>query len=329
MDGSFLTIYIDGVIDRQATYVTTLTNTANGLKLGANSTNGSRLIGGLDDVAIYAQPLTPAQVAAHYALRTQSGTSGSGVAGFSVAPNTSATAGTATLTVAGQSVSVTQAGLVCSYAVSPSSVASPSLGASGVVIVTSNASSCTWSASSDAGWLSLGTASRGYPAQVLTDGAVGYWRLGEASGATAADSTGHALAGIISGGVTLAQAGATADGNTAAAFNGSTGSIQVAPSLALNLTTALSLEAWVKTTATGSQRLVGKGSNGSDWDLWLAANGVPYLQLGRAGGAWALSGAYVGRQRSVASRGRDVGWRERRCASTACLMRPRPTDRSC
>src|SRR4030095_2674763 len=51
-----------------------------------------------------------------------------------------------------------------------------------------------------------------YPERVALDGAVAYWRLGETSGTTANDSIGTAH-GTISGGVTLNQAGALADGN--------------------------------------------------------------------------------------------------------------------
>jgi hypothetical protein len=58
-----------------------------------------------------------------------------------------------------------------------------------------------------------------YPAKVVADGAVAYWRLGETSGTTANDSIGTAH-GTISGGVTLGQAGALADGDKAMAFDG-------------------------------------------------------------------------------------------------------------
>ena len=78
-------------------------------------------------------------------------------------------------------------------------------------------------------------------------------------------------------------------------FDGTSGSVQVPPSLVLNPTTGLSLETWVKATTTGGwQRMLGKGSNGSDWDLWIAPGGAAYLQLGRVAGAASASGVAVG-----------------------------------
>ena len=62
-----------------------------------------------------------------------------------------------------------------------------------------------------------------YPAVVLSDGPLAYWRLGEASGATAIDATGHGLNGRYSI-VALGTGGAIAgDLDTAASFDGSYG----------------------------------------------------------------------------------------------------------
>jgi len=80
---------------------------------------------------------------------------------------------------------------------------------------------------------------------VLAHGAVGYWRLGEASGLVAADLAPTPHNGTISGGVTLAQPGALADGNTAALFDGTTGQIAVATFNPLVGLTQCSLEGWV------------------------------------------------------------------------------------
>ena len=83
-----------------------------------------------------------------------------------------------------------------------------------------------------------------YESQILADGPSHYWRLGEASGTVAIDSIGGAD-GTITGGVTLSQPGATADGNTAMTFNGTTGRIDT-PSV--TLPTAVTVEAWVQST---------------------------------------------------------------------------------
>lgn len=104
-----------------------------------------------------------------------------------------------------------------------------------------------------------------YPARVVADGAVAYWRLGETSGTTAVDAIGGAN-GTISGGVTLAQPGALADGDKAMAFNGTTGRI-AAPALLLPL--SCTLECWVNTNVPGGMSvehpvLSHRGPTGSD-----------------------------------------------------------------
>jgi Concanavalin A-like lectin/glucanases superfamily len=85
-----------------------------------------------------------------------------------------------------------------------------------------------------------------YPALVVADGATAYWRLGETSGTTAVDVIGGAN-GTISGGVTLGQAGALADGDKAMVFDGTNGRILSAN---ISLAVPITLECWFKTTAT-------------------------------------------------------------------------------
>jgi hypothetical protein len=84
-----------------------------------------------------------------------------------------------------------------------------------------------------------------YAYQVIQSGASNYWRLGEGSGTTAVDVVGGAD-GAISGGVTLAQPGAIADGNTAMTFNGTTGKVQTA---ALTIPVACTVELWSRAAA--------------------------------------------------------------------------------
>ncbi|HJW49150.1 MAG TPA: S8 family serine peptidase, partial [Candidatus Limnocylindria bacterium] len=86
------------------------------------------------------------------------------------------------------------------------------------------------------------------PNPVLADNPVSYWRLGEPAGATiAADSSGTNN-GTYSG-VTLEAAGAV-PGDSAASFSGA-GVVSIPAASALNLSTALSVEAWVKPTVVG------------------------------------------------------------------------------
>src|SRR5262245_30947541 len=87
-----------------------------------------------------------------------------------------------------------------------------------------------------------------YPALVVSDGAVAYWRLGETSGTTAIDNVGGNN-GTISGGVTLNQPGPWS-GNAAMAFDGTSGQIALGTVAALNITSDLTIEAWAYKTAS-------------------------------------------------------------------------------
>jgi len=107
-----------------------------------------------------------------------------------------------------------------------------------------------------------------YSDLVAADGAVAYWRLGELSGTTAADSIGSRN-GTIAAGVTLNQVGAIEDGNKAMAFDGATGHyVNVPGMLSYPIPAAIgfSIECWIKTTdsaAGGGQFFVDTKTAGS------------------------------------------------------------------
>jgi len=94
--------------------------------------------------------------------------------------------------------------------------------------------------------MSIGFPPNSYPFQVVADGAVAYWRLGEISGTTAVDVIGG-YNGTITGGVTLNQPGAVAGGNPAMKFDGINGVITV-PAAVLNCGVAaqsFTIECWL------------------------------------------------------------------------------------
>lgn len=126
----------------------------------------------------------------------------------------------------------------------------------------------------------------GYAQQVLADAPVGYWRLGEASGTVAADASGNAHPGTITGGVTLGQPGAIADGDTAMGFNGPPGANNsyVDMGAVHHLTGALSLEIWIAPGAvpTGEDGIVGTGYSGYQLTDYL--DGRVYFYIGGATG---------------------------------------------
>ena len=90
----------------------------------------------------------------------------------------------------------------------------------------------------------------GYAGAVAADGPVSYWRLGETSGATAADSVGS-NAGAYRNGVTQGAASLlTSDtSNKAAALDGVNDSVSVASTAALSPATTVTVEAWIRPTA--------------------------------------------------------------------------------
>jgi Concanavalin A-like lectin/glucanases superfamily/Fibronectin type III domain len=106
------------------------------------------------------------------------------------------------------------------------------------------------------------TAASTYASTILADGPNAYWRLGETSGTVLVDSTTNANNGSYVGGVTLNQPGAiVGDANGAILLDGATGYGRAPNSSTLSLTGAVSVEAWVKwtATATGTQDIIYKG----------------------------------------------------------------------
>jgi uncharacterized protein (TIGR03437 family) len=103
-------------------------------------------------------------------LTITSGSSGSGngTVGFSVAANSSTASRTGTLTIAGQTLTVTQAGMACSYAISPANQFFGANGLPGTLSVTTG-SGCTWTATSNDAWITITSGASG-----SGNGSVGY-----------------------------------------------------------------------------------------------------------------------------------------------------------
>jgi RHS repeat-associated protein len=107
----------------------------------------------------------------------------------------------------------------------------------------------------------------GYRTAVLASNPLGYWRLGEASGTTAADSSGNAHTGTTTA-ITWGAASATAtDANTAATFNGTTSYVN-AGSLTAGQSSTFSAEAWIKGSATTGRYFVTEGSTSTNTPYW-------------------------------------------------------------
>jgi hypothetical protein len=98
------------------------------------------------------------------------GSSGTGIGtvNYLVAANTSSIALTGTVTIAGQTFTVTEDGVPCAYALSQSSASYSSSGGGGSVGVTAPGG-CAWTASSNVGWITITAGNSG-----TGDGTVSY-----------------------------------------------------------------------------------------------------------------------------------------------------------
>jgi hypothetical protein len=98
-------------------------------------------------------------------IQGAAGGTGNGPLAFAVAPNPSTSPRAGSVRVAGTTVSVTQAGAStptpCTFTVAPTTAAVPAEGGPGQVTVTASASTCTWAAASNDGWITIQGAAGG------------------------------------------------------------------------------------------------------------------------------------------------------------------------
>jgi len=139
---------------------------------------------------------TASSSASWIAIAGQTGGTGTGVVSFTIGRNTSV-ARTGTLTIAGQTISVSQASATCSYVVTPLSTSVVATGGAGTPIAVETVDGCTWTAVSNATWLTVASGASG-----SGDGAVGFTASANTGGARSGTLT---IAGQI---VTVAQAAA-------------------------------------------------------------------------------------------------------------------------
>jgi hypothetical protein len=81
--------------------------------------------------------------------------SGNGTVNFTATANSGSSQRAANLTVAGTPVTVTQPGNSCTFTVAPGTLSVPAAGGRVAVNVTAGASSCSWTASESASWVSI------------------------------------------------------------------------------------------------------------------------------------------------------------------------------
>jgi len=79
---------------------------------------------------------------------------GNGIVTYSVVPNVSSKARTGTLWIAGQTLAISQSGVVCAFSVTPRAVSVPPAGLIGnTFTVNADASDCGWTTSTSASWI--------------------------------------------------------------------------------------------------------------------------------------------------------------------------------
>ena len=86
--------------------------------------------------------------------------SGNGTVTFTVAPNPNATSRTGALAIAGQTFTIEQAGVPCTFSIAPAAADIPSSGGSANVSVTAP-TGCSWTATSNASWISTPSGNSG------------------------------------------------------------------------------------------------------------------------------------------------------------------------
>jgi len=125
-----------------------------------------------------------------------------------------------------------------------------------------------------------------YRDEVLADNPVSYWRFNEASGTTAADERGLNN-GTYAGGVSLGQGGAIVSdpANNAVSFDGIDDSMSVASPTSLSMSSAVSVELWVKRSRSGVfQAIAGKPTSGQsrfeNYSIWFNATNQIRMYIG-------------------------------------------------
>jgi hypothetical protein len=261
-DGTTQRLYVNGRQVASAALSGATDVTINGVRIGSWDGTQQFFAGTIDEAAVYSKALSAAQVASHYSasqlpLGAPSALGATSVSASQVDLQWVDNAGAETAQVLQRSTDA---------AFSAPSTISLAANAQAYSDMGLAAGTQYWyrvravDASDGSAWSPVASATTqaapppsSYASVVGADAPVGWWRLGETSGTTAANQTGGG-AGTYAGGFTLNQPSLLATDlvNRAVAFNGSSGRVSVPNAAALQLTSRVTLEAWIKPTSLPS-----------------------------------------------------------------------------
>jgi RHS repeat-associated protein len=330
-DGTALALYLDGQGVGTATFSDRLGTVAdsNGLILGRDTAGCCNWVtGSMDEAAVYPTALTAAQVLNHF--------NASGWTRPAAPTGVTATAAANQATVNWTAPAGTVTGYLVTAMVGGVGQNSVAIGPAASTTITGLAVGSAYTfqvqamnnfgagpaAASSAVTVTAGS-NPAYAATVIADGPIAYYRLDDAGGTLAADSSGAGQQGTYSGTYTLGQAGGLLNDSDKSLFvNGGT---MTAPDTFMPMgNKARTIEAWVKvsgTGSTGSQGVAGYGTSGTRtlFNLRLnstnqvgvvAGNDDHYFTAGYplANGIWhQLAAAYDGTTLVVFADGQSIG----------------------
>jgi len=346
-DGTTKRFYVNGVQVGSSTGAYAA-NPLNALKIGAGGGSADSYLfnGGIDEVAVYGTALSAARVAAHYAM----GLGATNPPSFTTQPSSGTVLLGSNITLSAQAAG----SLPLSYQWQFYGTNLPGQTASTLTLNTVQsvnagpyrllANNPAGSVTSIVATVTAVTPTSAYSSAVQTDGAVGYWRLDETSGTTAANlgSLGSGINGAYNNGVTLGQPGAIAGNADASAGFTATNLTTVEVPYAAQLNGAqFTVECWAQMTGPGRDPSLDEnyqspltsrntttagyvfyGIPGGSWQLWTGT-GSTYDQITGPAvrlGIWAhLAATYDGAVKRFYVNGVQVG------SSTAAFVRDTAT----
>jgi PKD repeat protein len=247
-----LTWYVNGVLDKTYTgvvYPDSIDESS--LHLGRGDQYGNHV---LDEVAFYPTALSSARVGAHFDAGMQGCASIPGADDISYTPVGADVGSKLKLEVTASNTKgfSTAASnptdeVIADAGVEPTNTSPPTITGDATEGQTLTAGSGTWSGTDPITHNFQWKRCPSYPGQVMADSPLAYWRLGESSGASAADTSGNGRNGTYQNGPQLGATGAlVGDSDRGAAFTATGHRMAVADQSALRLNNSFSIEFWAK-----------------------------------------------------------------------------------